>query len=140
MASDVVVDAVPLDFLGSERHSVVSSENSVCNIRNRKRGPRSVSASMRRMNHSRGDNTLPDMMSGESGISISGDIIDTQSFYFYNINIRCLLSHIGEILYHFDVHKPHVVFFQETWLCKNFETMQILGYRELSRDDRVETS
>ena len=136
MSSDVVVDAAPL---GSARHSVVSVGNSVCSARNRKRGPRPVSALQRRMFDSRGDDTPPDMMPGESGIPISGDIIDTQPFCFYDINIRCLLNHLSKIQFHLDVHKPHVVFFQETWLCKKTEVVQILGYRELSRKVRVET-
>ena len=136
MTSDVVVDAAPL---GSARHSVVSVGNSVCSTRNRKRGPRSVSALQRRMCDSCGDDTPSDKMPDESGILISADIIDVQPSCFYNITIRCLLSHLGEIQYHLGVHKPHVVFFQETWLCKKTEAVQILGYRELSRKDRVET-
>lgn len=139
MASDADKDAAPLDSLGSARHSFVSAEKVVGNTRNRKRGPRSSSAFLKRMKNLRGDDPPSDMVSGESDTPISEDNIDTQPFCFYNINIKCLLSHLGEIQHHLDVYNPHVVFFQETWLNISIEEVPIPGYRCLSRKDRSET-
>ena len=85
MASDIDKDAAPLDSLGSARHSVVSVEKVVGNNRNRKRGPRSSSAILKRMKNSRGDD--PYMVSGEADTPISKDIIDTQLFRF-SLNMR----------------------------------------------------
>ena len=55
-----------------------------------------------------------------------------------SINIRCFLHHLGEIQHHLDIHKPHAVFFEEAWLNKRTEAVEIPGYRELSRKARIE--
>ena len=54
----------------------------------------------------------------------------------YTVNIQCLLAHVAELEYQLEVHRPHVVLIQETWLCKEEKEVQISGYEVISRKDR----
>jgi hypothetical protein len=71
--------------------------------------------------------------------------------YIYNINIQCLLSRrqeksiaecdenstrLGELINHLNVHRPHIVLVQETWLDDSTEEVHITGYKTVSRRDR----
>ena len=58
----------------------------------------------------------------------------------YNMNIRCIVAHLTELEYHLDVHRPHVVMIQETWLDASVEHIKVRNYRVVSRRDRKETA
>ena len=77
-----------------------------------------------------------DMTPGESGAAISGESFQSRHFTIYSINIRCLLAHLSELHYHLDLHKPDLVFVQETWLNSSIENICVPGYVILSRRDR----
>ena len=54
------------------------------------------------------------------------------------VNIQCLLAarHFAELCHQVELHRPHVVLIQETWLDQSTEMVSIPGYREVSRRDR----
>ena len=60
--------------------------------------------------------------------------------FIYCINIRCVLSHLGELIFHLGRLKPHIVLLQETWLDKSVEQIYVPGYVTVSRRDRSETA
>ena len=39
-----------------------------------------------------------------------------KGIFVYNVNIRCIVAHLTELEYHLDVHRPHVVMIQKTWV------------------------
>ena len=55
-----------------------------------------------------------------------------------SINIQCLAAKLAELIYHLEMHRPHVVLIQETWLDATTKDVQIAGYSEVSRRDRHE--
>jgi len=54
------------------------------------------------------------------------------------VNIQCLTAphHLAELNHQLDLHRPHVVLIQETWLDKSTEHVNVPGYTEVSRRDR----
>ena len=62
--------------------------------------------------------------------------------YVYTVNIRCLLKkqHLQELNYQLDLHRPHVVLIQETWLNDETESVKIPNYTTVSRRDRKHTA
>ena len=58
----------------------------------------------------------------------------------YTVNIQCLLARVAELEYQLEVHRPHVVLIQETWLCKEIKDVQIYDYVVISRRDRKDTA
>ena len=56
----------------------------------------------------------------------------------YSINIQCLLAHLDELCFQLELHQPHVVCIQETWLDKTRPEITIPGYEVCSRRDRHE--
>ena len=50
--------------------------------------------------------------------------------------IQCLLAHLVELCFQLDLHRPHVVCIQETWLNASHESVDIPGYTICSRRDR----
>jgi len=56
----------------------------------------------------------------------------------YFVNIRCLLAkaNFEELCLQLEVHRPHVVCIQETWLNSTTKAIVIPGYEEVSRRDR----
>ena len=74
----------------------------------------------------------------EVDASVACDPVSPQSFLIYCINIRWLLSDFAELCHRVKVFSPHVDFFQETWLNKSIEEVQLPNYRIVSRRDRSE--
>ena len=148
----VIDDAAPL---GSARQT---SAISGCH-RIRRRGPRSDLATLRR-SVPKYRRTLPDISPGESGDVISEINIQNESqcnnsfskstpdlagsnskmngISILSINIQCLAAKLAELIYHLEMHRPHVVLIQETWLDATTKDVQIAGYSEVSRRDRHE--
>ena len=56
----------------------------------------------------------------------------------YLINIQCLLARIPELIAQLELHQPHVVCLQETWLDASSKNVDIPGYEIISRRDRHE--
>ena len=56
------------------------------------------------------------------------------------MNIRCILAHLTELEYHLDLHRPHVVMIQETWLDDSAEKIEVRNYSVVSRRDRKKTA
>ena len=54
------------------------------------------------------------------------------------MNIQCLQAHLVELEYHLDMHKPHIVLLQETWLDASTESATIANYIVISRRARSE--
>ena len=54
----------------------------------------------------------------------------------FSINISCLLAKLAELIYHLEVHRPHAVLIQETWLDPTTKDVQIARYTVVSRRDR----
>jgi len=55
------------------------------------------------------------------------------------VNIQCLLARVAELEYQLELHRPHVVLIQETWLNESVDKVQITGYDVVSRRDRKKT-
>jgi len=58
----------------------------------------------------------------------------------FTINIQCINAHLDELIVQLNVHRPHVVLIQETWLDKTTEYVNVTGYTLVSRRDRKETA
>jgi len=56
----------------------------------------------------------------------------------YSVNIQCLLARVAELEYQLEMHRPHIVLIQETWLNNSVHDVQISGYEVVSRRDRKE--
>ena len=54
----------------------------------------------------------------------------------YLVNIQCLLARIDELAAQLELHQPHVVCLQETWLDASTKDVTIPGYEVISRRDR----
>ena len=54
----------------------------------------------------------------------------------YLINIQCLLARLPELVMHLEIHQPHVVCLQETWLDASTKEISIPGYVVVARRDR----
>ena len=146
--------------LGSVR--LLSALPSSDSRRSRRRGPRSQISNLRRSipRHRR---TLPDTRLGESRPAVSDSFSFEQSqrntvrnnidsaclsvgsapafpkgVCIYFVNIRCLLKaeNFAELCLQLEVHKPHVVCIQETWLNESTQEVNIPGYETCSRRDR----
>ena len=117
----------------------------------RRRGPRSHKAILRR-SMPRRCRAPVDTTFGESEVDVSAPFVsptpqlspiksirtdvDKEAVLIYSINIRCLLSHLAELKFHLNKHRPHIVLIQETWLNESIESVAIRGYRTISRRDR----
>ena len=135
-----------------------------CGKRLRRRGPRGLLALLRR-SLPRRCRSLPGMSSGESGDTIpdtqlihespnescnqSSSVssctrrprISRQScegISVLTVNIQSVNSahHLAQLSHQLNLHRPHVVLIQETWLDKSTESVNIPGYTEVSRRDR----
>ena len=111
--------AAPLP--GSERASAATVDDcAACpssSRRARRRGPRSNLSCLRRSQ--KGCSGAPtDMVTGEAVTPLSINFVPHNSapLVIYCINIRCLLAHTAELSYQLEVHKPHLVLIQESWL------------------------
>jgi len=129
----------------------------------RRRGPRSHLACLRR-SVTKSCRTLPGISLGESrdsipvicstsscestiASSISSDCtlenrnssLCLNGIFVYSVNIRCILAHLTELQYHVDLHRPHIVMIQETWLDASVEDVQLFNYEKVSRRDRKKT-
>jgi len=58
----------------------------------------------------------------------------------YSVNIQCLLARVQELNYQLELHQPHVVLIQETWLDDSTEAVKIPNYNVVSRRDRKKTA
>ena len=124
----------------------------------RRRGPRSHLALLR---HSvaKSCRTLPGTSPGESGDIVSESLSHIESqdvntnnsrctsvregqnskrevVQIYSVNIQCLSAHLAELTFQLQLHRPHVVLIQETWLTKLTKDVEIEGYSYVSRRDR----
>ena len=50
------------------------------------------------------------------------------------------MANLTELQYHLEVHQPHIVFLQETWLDASVENIIVEGYNVVSRRDRKATA
>ena len=50
-----------------------------------------------------------------------------------------MLKHQAELEHHLQVHQPHIVMIQETWLNAETEHINISNYKKVSRRDRKDT-
>jgi hypothetical protein len=130
----------------------------------RRRGPRSQMARLRR-SVPKSHRTLPGISLGESRDTIPVSFLNSpceakaasnissvctledrnsslclNGIFVYNVNIRCILAHLTELQYHVDLHRPHIVMIQETWLDASVEDVQLFNYEKVSRRDRKETA
>jgi len=162
MKSMVVMDgAAPLE---RARQSPVLAGSGK---RLRRRGPRSKLALLRR-SAPKQHRTLPGTSPGESGDTVSDtsiirkpqdvsngkpDIISKctpkQNVFnssnlgevsVYTVNIQCLLARLQELNFQLEMHRPHVVLIQETWLDDTTEAVTIPNYNVVSRRDRKRTA
>ena len=124
--------------------------------RRRRRGPRSQIANLRRSvpKHRR---TLPGLCLGESRHLGSESIYQLSprslhnlhdskseisadnskgSICIYFVNIQCMLAHLAELAFQLEVHRPHIVCLQETWLDESVKEVKVAGYTKCSRRDR----
>ena len=124
--------------------------------RARRRGPRSSLANLRRALPKR-CRALPGVASGESEAptSVVSSIFQPQpnssinsgpspnlnpnaifkkrnapkkEIIIFVLNIQCLRAHMVELEYHLELHKPHIVLLQETWLDASTESVTIANY------------
>ena len=59
----------------------------------------------------------------------------------YSINIQSLSAkHLAELNFYMQIHRPHIVLLQETWLDDTVEDVKVAGYRQVSRRDRKGTA
>ena len=134
--------------------------------RTRRRGPRSSLANLRRALPKR-CRALPGVASGESEAltpvvtsifqpqlnssinsgpspNLNSNAIfkkgsaTKKEISIFVLNIQCLQAHLVELEYHLDMHKPHIVLLQETWLDASTESVTIANYNVVSRRDRSE--
>ena len=54
--------------------------------------------------------------------------------------MQCLLAHLPELCNFLQLHRPHVVLIQETWLDNTVEEVYVPGYVTVSRRDRHSTA
>jgi len=54
----------------------------------------------------------------------------------YLINIQCFLAHLAELSFQLEIHRPHVVCIQETWLDESHKEINVPGYEVVARRDR----
>ena len=101
-----------------------------CVSRNRKRGPRAQLAKLRRDLPKKKRDAPYD--TGKAETSVSESLNQDQPFTIYNINIRCLLAHHAELCFHVQLHAPHVIFIQESWLNETIESKDISNSNLLS--------
>ena len=130
--------------------------------RQRRRGPRSQIALLRRSvpKHRR---TLPVSCLGESrhietesisskkphnfkNINFASESVASvasacnlvHDVSIYSVNSQCLFAHMhfAELCFQLEVHSPHVVCVQETWLDDSIKQATIPGYVNCSRRDR----
>ena len=129
---------------------------SVRSRRFRRRGPRSQVACLHRSvpKHRR---TLPGMCPGESGhimpasnfsppsqrnnfqireIHLADAASSPDGIFIYLINIQNLLARTAELFFRLEIHRPHVVCIQETWLDESHKEIDIPGYEVVARRDR----
>ena len=66
---------------------------------------------------------------------LAGSYSSVGSVSIFSINIQCLLAHIDELICQLNVHRPHIVFLQETWLDPTTENISIPGDKQVSRRD-----
>ena len=113
--------AAPLP--GSERASAATvNDYETCpssSRRARRRGPRSALSCLRRSQKGCGGASA-DMVTSEAvtPLSVNFDSHSSAPLVIYCINIRCLLAHSAELSYQLEVHKPHLVLIQESWLSR----------------------
>ena len=135
-----VKDAAPLGRARS--HAAESYQcdiSSKTSMRRRKRGPRSRIALVNRMKKRCGGKPA-DVVSGESETQTSASVdFSSQSMRIYSINIRCLLANIAEVIHHVELHDPHIILIQESWLNSSIEHVHIPNYSIISRRDRHDT-
>ena len=118
-----------------------AAQTSTCNSlsRKRKRGPRSCFA-LRRRATTDGSPAPAGTVTGESVTDVPAQFdLQIQPIKIYSINIKCLLAHIAELTYFLELHCPHVVCIQETWLDISSKEATIPNYNVLWRRDRSES-
>ena len=76
-----------------------------------------------------GSASTPASASASASVSSNGISI-------YLINIRSLLAHSAELFFQLEIHRPHVVCIQETWLDESHKEIDIPGYEIVARRDR----
>ena len=101
------------------------------------------------------------MSPGESGDVVSDTLIDNETqthrgssnlkictpeivgsnsclegVFVYSVNIQSLVAHLPELICQLQVHRPHILLIQETWLDKSVEDVEIADYNLVSRRDR----
>jgi len=82
---------------------------------------------------SQNKNKKDDSVSLDSAAAACNSVHSLSVFF---INIQCLLAHIAELCHHLEIHQPHVVCLQETWLDASHKEINVAGYRVCSRRDR----
>ena len=135
----IVRDAAPV---WSERPPAVNSHTflrSLCKSgkRNRRRGPRSIAAILRRskVRHD-GAPTVVDSGESESDTTVYHKNNQPQFLSILSLNIRCFLHKVAELHHVIDKLQPHVIMIQETWLDQSVGHVKLADYHCISRRDR----
>ena len=73
---------------------------------------------------------------------LDGNSSNLDGIHVYSVNIQMLTAkkHLAELSFQLQLHRPHVVLIQETWLDKSTEDVEIEGYTLVSRRDRHDGS
>ena len=61
--------------------------------------------------------------------------VSSNGISIYLINIRSLLAHLAELSFQLEIHCPHVVCIQETWLDESHKEIDIPGYEILLQEE-----
>ena len=132
----IASDAAPL--LGVERLAPSLLSSSLCLSRRlRRRGPRSLTALLRRSKVA--SSTCPvDEDSGEPRSTSSEFVIRMQPLNIISVNIRSIINKIGELVSLAQAKDIHVIMCQESWLDASTPNFLIPGFMQLSRRDRSE--
>ena len=79
-----------------------------------------------------------DNFSSESVASVASACNSVHDICIYSVNSQCLFAHkhFAELCFQLEIHRPHVVCIQETWLDDSTKEAKIPGYTKCSRGDR----
>lgn len=72
-------------------------------------------------------------------LSVNRDSHSSAPLVIYCINIRCLLAHSAELSYQLELHEPHIVLIQESWLNATTKEINLVDYKLIERRDRSQS-
>jgi hypothetical protein len=102
----------------------------------RRRGPRSISALVKRSQGNIRMSPIGDEASGEPEAILPTQICKLQSVIILCINIRSLTNKIIELVHLVKAHDAHLICLQETWLDASHEAIEIPNFICIGRRDR----